>query len=91
MSEHTDLPWKLEECDLHEEKHIDIRMVDADFLVACISDITKANAEYIVRACNSHDDLLAACKAMITDFDLGEHSIENSLKMMRAAIAKAQE
>ena len=33
--------------------------------------LRNANAEFIVRACNSHDALLAACKRMLEIFPLG--------------------
>jgi hypothetical protein len=53
-----------------------------------------ANAEYIVKACNSFDDLLAACEASLdalTDDEnialYGEMSIAHKL---RCAIAKAK-
>ncbi len=36
------------------------------------------------------DDLLAACEAMVTDFDLGESCIKTSLRMMISAIKKAR-
>ena len=58
--------------------------------VKALSKILDAHtAEYIVRVVKSHKDLLEACKAMVTDFDLGEHSIKHSLKLMEAAIANA--
>lgn len=49
-------------------------------------DETEANARLIATA----PDLLEACKAMVTDFDLGESSIKTSLKLMETAIAKAE-
>lgn len=30
-----------------------------------LTNVAKANAEFIVRACNAHDDLLAACKVAL--------------------------
>lgn len=51
----------------------------------------KANAEFIVRACNAHDDLLAALEALFTE--AGEHAIDcgiefAALEQARLAIAK---
>lgn len=35
-------------------------------LSECVSEMeAKANAEFIVLACNAHDDLLAACKSVL--------------------------
>ena len=45
-----------------------------------------ANARLIASA----PELLAACKAMITDFDLGEPSIKESLLKMKQVIAEAE-
>jgi len=65
--------------------------------------IQLANAQFIVRACNSHDDLLAACKAAKLYFEPGpkcppEHHewfrklMKNDpiWKLLTAAIARAQ-
>lgn len=57
----------------------------------------KANADFIVRAVNSHEDLLAACKQAMgafvnhLDYDCNESSVEReSYRALRAAIAKAE-
>lgn len=40
-----------------------------------------ANAEFIVRACNAHDDLLAACEAAVALFDVTpDSSLPHDLK-----------
>lgn len=50
-----------------------------------------ANAEFIVRACNSHDDLLAALEEIANDpMTLAEYTIKNMKKIARAAIARAE-
>jgi hypothetical protein len=47
-----------------------------------------ANAQFIVRACNSHNDLLEACKAVVR---MGSHSPFDAASMMaKAAITKAE-
>lgn len=57
--------------------------------------ITKANAAFIVRACNSHDELLEACKRVeyffqnITDSYKGPNYAE-AFKAVSSAIAKAE-
>lgn len=56
----------------------------------------EANAEFIVRACNSHDDLLAALKELLEDPDYqiaiggNPRAVDAMLARARAAIAKAE-
>lgn len=60
---------------------------------------TQANAEFIVRACNAHEELLAACEAALRRLehytaetetcDLGVPD-ERALALIRGAIAKAK-
>lgn len=52
----------------------------------------RANAAFIVRACNAHDDLLALAREVASQFDDVKHplSVEGRLRdAARAAIAKA--
>lgn len=62
MSERQPLPWVIQ--------------TGADFVYITSSNggmvtphVNRANAEHIVRCVNSHDDLLAACKTMLDQFD----------------------
>ncbi len=57
----------------------------------------KANADFIVRACNSHDELLEACKKAISTFKNDSHygdkffNGENStIRYLELAISKAE-
>ena len=60
---------------------------------------TRANAAFIVMACNAHDDLLAACEALVMfsfSFDTRDQAngayrgeVRNLQKQAIAAIAKA--
>lgn len=56
--------------------------------------IKQANAAFIVRACNAHEELLNACKvAEATIVRLERHapgSANGTLDVVRAAIAKAE-
>ena len=55
-------------------------------------DVCVANAAFIVRAVNAHDDLLAACKnamEVLEPFN-AEGTWEEAIAPMRAAIAKAE-
>jgi hypothetical protein len=59
------------------------------------AEIAAHDAAFIVRACNAHDDLLAALKNLADEFDefMSEHGqLDNKpLHAARAAIAKAEE
>jgi len=54
----------------------------------------KANAEFITRACNSHDDLLEACKEAISYIrghnDFEEYHTPKCERLLEQAIAKAE-
>lgn len=57
----------------------------------CFGDCA-ANAEFIIRACNAHDELLEACRAVLADIDKGRvigHG-KPSVEAMVAAIHKAE-
>lgn len=54
---------------------------------------SEANAAFIVRACNAHDDLLAACKAALADrFGADDPCVDADpiTDQLRAALAKAE-
>ena len=62
MEKHTPGPWKIERP--YQEPHIYIAGPKTE-LIACIKDHyenTKANAEFIAHACNSHYELLEMIK-----------------------------
>lgn len=108
---HSPLPWRVGKAD-GQELSIDAPTGDPtlgyakwDGLAAvygCDADpesgrlVMRANAEFIVRACNSHDELLAALKGLHDD--IAEYARINNLggfdnhwmKAARAAIAKAE-
>ena len=54
----------------------------------------KANAAFIVRACNAHEDLLAACEALeaslLAAFEEKPKLFEQAITLAHAAIAKAK-
>lgn len=88
MAEHTPTPWKASGNGIHKgircvatTDYIDRRSGE-EFKEAC------ANAEFIVRACNAHDDLLAACEAICGVFE-GQEDAPLYVLKARAAIAKA--
>ncbi len=56
--------------------------------------MSKEKQEHCCSACgidySVYTALLEACRAIATDFDLGEHDIKESMKQVRAAIAAAE-
>ena len=70
----------------------------ADTSKAIVAHVLKlhgdegANAEYIVRAVNAHDDLLAAAEAALTVLEapISAHTLPDAPSMLRAAIEAAR-
>lgn len=111
---HTPLPWKVyeDEDELKssyqpgiESANLSIVVIGYDFnspdqgVQGKTTEEAWANAEFIVRACNSHYELLAACEAL-PDFDIenpdaadfkdNAASFMRAMKLARSAIAKAK-
>ena len=66
---------------------------ETHFLATCASATqdNEANAEFIVRARNTHADLLAACKAALRFYGDFESVHDGGvIAQLRAAIAKAE-
>ena len=94
MADHSPVPWYLER-DMDEE--------DAPLLLSPVPDFPTvakirgrggperdmANALFIVRACNAHDELLAALEAFVAITNL-HGLLPATLAQARAAIAKAK-
>lgn len=53
-------------------------------------DASEATAAFIVRACNSHDDLLAAMKEIVHAATYDESDLAVAILRARAAIARAE-
>ena len=93
---HTPLPWKATDSrtgifsagePLGKNKIIGICAVDA---VSRPRAENIANADFILTACNSHYELLAALEAALEDTQNGELLTYGQLWTARAAIAKAR-
>lgn len=97
---HTPTPWEVTEPmeDYHEfDTPFGYRRENGDWSTVgwarCASrESTQANAEFIVRSVNAHDDLLAACRAFVNwyNVDSTEFNSDTVYEMARAAIAKAE-
>ena len=97
MPEHTPESWSYAKCDCDFCKgyyvYVGARKIDDLF--------TEERARFIVRACNAHEDLLAAAQAVIEQecdplecrwAGLGEceGGVECEVQKLHAAIAKAR-
>ena len=89
---HTPLPWELSDHDANGQRivrgeHIEI----CTCWHHCVGSIEKemeANAAFIVQACNSHDDIVAALEAMYA-IHTGEHA-DNYQEALTKALNKAE-
>ncbi|WP_036305437.1 hypothetical protein [Methylopila sp. 73B] len=103
MSAHTPTPWAVCGSDEHwidikparEKRRISLSIAT---VATCTVD-AEANAAFIVRACNAHDDLVAALKAMVSDAvelaESGDAGFWDAEKVpaviaARAALARAE-
>jgi len=92
--DHSPLPWRFSTDDPMDGTIGQIESHDDWSVAAVFNDVrelpAKANAEFIVRAVNSHDALLAALKALIAG-DPHEWLLDHGLrKRAQDAIAKAE-
>lgn len=98
-TEHTPVPWRVkteQKCAHGRHVHVGPNRgpTVADVHLWC----GQADAEFIVRACNAHEDLLAACEAALKD--LCAHQIctrfycslcaYDTVAQVKTAIAKAR-
>ncbi len=83
--EHSVLPWKTKKCSRYADS-TDIRD-DEDTFVACV--VGKERAEFIVRAGNCHDGLLAACEKLLYNAELMALTV--GVEQAKAAIKAAEQ
>ena len=85
---HTPLPWRVDGSKIRIRTANPSR--EGNVLIATLAEqfMDRAqredNAKFVHLACTCHDDLLAACKALI------ERGVNEALPLARAAIAKAE-
>ena len=97
---HTPTPWEIDEGD--------VRIKSDDYEVCRASDLPssfgkydygdkgeeeqKANAEFIVRACNVYDELVEACKSALSALNsISSYDQESmEVKSLKQAIAKTE-
>ena len=95
---HTPLPWKKEifngelivQDDDTNEYYVYICDCSSEFMS---QEEEEANAEFIVRACNSHYELLEACKRTVEMFDKNSTAMNElpyTYTRLKQVIAKAE-
>lgn len=88
---HTPLPWRKED---HQTAPCDIVGPNGNVLAHVFftdEEEGEANADLVVRAVNSHDDLLAACKHAVHLLNSdGKNSASSIVGVCLAAIAKGE-
>jgi len=94
---HTELPWDWNDSLLKSDGFVEIfTHIDVDG-VSPIADVyrhlwsdsgpaindeqAKANAEFIVRACNNYYELLEACRWILNDIESGQMQGRNSVSI----------
>lgn len=87
------LPWK------YESNDADGLVIDSNNLVVCNNKnyypqaVLMQDMQFIVRACNAHDDLVAALNDLVSTFNPDEQALYNfarpKIEAARAALAKA--
>ena len=94
---HTPLPWLADNGDSEVWGIFDDNGAELAYLIKLPSiepskefDESKANAEFIVRACNCHYDLLDSLKFAKSVIQSGECWTETCEKMIDKIIAKAE-
>ena len=107
MNEHTGLPWKLNIADdiimiLDSNDNyvatVQLQQIGGGVIADIMADTRKARAEYIVRACNCHDDMLEMLKYLKNRLLLMEQYeglpapgiLRENIKRTGFIIAKAQ-
>ena len=99
---HTPVPWRIQgrvypTADLHiESQELGLRVVDC--VCGASDEECCANAEFICRAVNSHDDLLAMCEELLPIHQCVVNALIDGqgakhraiVERLRAEIAKAK-
>jgi len=89
MSKHTPVPWEVEDDVIVDPitKKVIVNCCETDYS----SVINEANARFIVRACNSYEELLAALK-QIANRPFALNDAESSIirRIAKNAIAKVE-
>jgi hypothetical protein len=86
MGKHTATPWQVHD-NCGRKGEIGILADDAPCLIAIMANggrgewpiEAKANAEFIVRAVNAHDDLLAALTELVNCIEAEHHTVPGAL------------
>ena len=72
IMKHTKLPWERVEISSFGDRVAHLKIVGGEFRSLIVmmpgsSDLSYDNAEFIVRACNTHDELIGVVEAVIAE------------------------
>lgn len=84
MTKHTPTPWKMDDKNGILSKNGTI--IAKTKTINRNNDPAWANQEFIVRAANSHYDLLKACKEALTIIDLTSSAVFGNSETFKATI-----
>jgi hypothetical protein len=109
MSEHTPTPWRADMGEFPPQMKLEpylrsyvgpdgetIRVKGFALSGGNVEmDEARANSEFIVKAVNCHDDLVAACKKLVASYDADKGSyalseLSDALHLADAAVLKAE-
>ena len=87
--EHTATPWRSDVDNIYSGGYYIAKIVHGG-----TDKAIKVDAEFVVRACNAHDELLEALKGLIAlledDGSYSAHEYEQEMLIAEHAIAKAE-
>jgi len=102
-TKHTETPWEIERP--FKEKGLYIQGKNTEIVCqvypkqyfdpedkTVMAKIQQANAQFIIKACNNHYDLLEACKYTLKELSKlwDKHQIEIDIVPIQQAISKAE-
>ena len=87
---HTELPWKIYDWKNWDQAEIQNKENDVICKFPHLLPNWLNDAQFIVRACNSHYELLEACKFAKSVIQFGESWIDKCEEVISQAIAKAE-
>lgn len=94
MSEHSPLPWKADEdAEIWSAESVRTSVARTDPQNRKTTVRAKADAAYIVRACNGYPKLLEACKGaldMLCDCSVPDSGLGVLIRRMEQAITEAE-
>lgn len=90
-TQHTLTPWRAEHAVRTARTGMkEWQVISGTQVVASMvgTSAAEANAEFIVRACNAHDELVAALATLLREHNCQRYPLASDWETARAALAK---